>query len=104
MSVGTGCKATLIGFDHGGPGKQTGNPITGGGGTVLDLSNPPKLSLQYGERSDSEIKENATPMWMQLAVVALSAIVLLLALAIHDMHNTLTTLTQASLAKRGGRL
>ena len=40
LSVGKGCKATLIGFDHGSPGSKTGNPITGGGGVILDLSNP----------------------------------------------------------------
>jgi hypothetical protein len=38
LSVGTGCKATLLGFDHGAPGRKTGNPITGGGGTIIDLS------------------------------------------------------------------
>ena len=40
LSVGAGCKATLMGFDHGKPGSKTGNPITGGGGTIIDLSNP----------------------------------------------------------------
>jgi hypothetical protein len=95
LSVGTGCKATLIGFDHGGPGKQTGNPITGGGGTILDLSNPPKAPSKDGQSDDDEkasITAGAgrrTSVWAQLGLLIFSVVVLLLAFVVHNMHQTL---------------
>ena len=74
LSVGTGCKATLVGFDHGKPGGTTGNPITGGGGIIIDLSNPE--SRQALDTDDIDALKFRSRSFVQFMLILLSVMAL----------------------------
>ena len=87
LSVGPGCKATLLGFDHGKPGGKTGNPITGGGGTIIDLSNPNSEPGKRGRALDEGTLGRGLSSPMQLLLALFIALALAVALDARIKHH-----------------
>ncbi len=88
LSVGPGCKATLVGFDHGKPGGKTGNPITGGGGTIIDLSNPqPQLGKHRLVSDEGTLARRILPSPIQLLSILMAVLALAFALDLRIKHH-----------------